>query len=375
MQERKAILILLVSITILASSFVLNYQSSFAQANNTTQSLGISATIVNSSLPMDSSQTLTDLNSNNSNYNVNLLLEDNGLCNWESMILKCSLPMNETGMTYNVMPGKSIQSGFPTILTSFRVNEINETDSNIIALVYSSLDKQVEKYMGINLFNNSVYVMSYDYNNGVGTNSLHWPGLLTGLTWMPGTLFNISVVNHNNILNLMINGTNYYSQRMGSDFNQPGYTGLYYDNVNSIELYTFTNENATRPVVSQDTETILLDGFTLPEQDYLHLYDSTPYEITSGHITVQVPCSDDNSTDVILLMGQSQELRFQEMELIPTLSDADETCSYHSDIASTISSPITNIAIYNNSTEDDIDFPEASSVVISVSEISNYSSQ
>lgn len=36
--------------------------------------------------------------------------------------------------------------------------------------------------------------------------------------------------------------------------------------------------------VVMDSQTILLEGKTLPANDYIHLYDVTPYMIKSGHV-------------------------------------------------------------------------------------------
>ncbi len=48
------------------------------------------------------------------------------------------------------------------------------------------------------------------------------------------------------------------------------------------------SENATHAsTVTRDSQTILLDGETLPEGDFIHLYDSTPYQIMNGHIAAK----------------------------------------------------------------------------------------
>jgi hypothetical protein len=36
--------------------------------------------------------------------------------------------------------------------------------------------------------------------------------------------------------------------------------------------------------VVRDSETTLLEGKAIPANDYIHLYDSTPYRITNGHV-------------------------------------------------------------------------------------------
>lgn len=129
------------------------------------------------------------------------------------------------------------------------------------------------------------------------------------------------------------------------------------------------SENATHAnTVTRDSQTILLEGETLPEGDFIHLYDSTPYKIMNGHIAAKVPCDEGNATAVDVLIGQAPNLAPAELEFVGSLSTPGELCLYHVDVASDETTPITDIAIANNFTED-IDFPETSSIVLGVNEI------
>jgi hypothetical protein len=129
------------------------------------------------------------------------------------------------------------------------------------------------------------------------------------------------------------------------------------------------SENATHAnTVTRDSQTILLEGETLPEGDFIHLYDSTPYKIMNGHIAAKVPCDEGNATAVDVLIGQAPNLAPAELEFVGPLSTPGELCLYHVDIASDETTPITDIAIANNFTED-IDFPETSTIVLGVNEI------
>lgn len=130
-------------------------------------------------------------------------------------------------------------------------------------------------------------------------------------------------------------------------------------------------ENATHDdtTVARDSQTILLEGQSLPEGSFIHLYDTTPYKIHNGHIAAKLPCGEDNSTAVNVLIGQAPNLAPAELEFIPELSTAGELCLYHVDLESNETNPLTDIAIQNNST-DDIDFPATSTVVIGINEIS-----
>ncbi|MBA2268044.1 MAG: hypothetical protein H0W19_06880 [Nitrosopumilus sp.] len=158
--------------------------------------------------------------------------------------------------------------------------------------------------------------------------------------------------------------------------------GFVTDNVTSatprdeITEETGDHEENTTAVntVTRDSQTVLLEGESLPEGDFIHLYDSTPYKIMSGHIAAKLPCNDANSTDVNVLIGQAPNLQPAELEFVGPLSTPGELCLYHVDIASDETTPITDIAIQNNSTED-IDFPATSTIVLGVNEIASISGE
>lgn len=130
------------------------------------------------------------------------------------------------------------------------------------------------------------------------------------------------------------------------------------------------SENTTgTSTVTRDSQTILLEGESLPENSFLHLYDSTPYQIDNGHVAAKIPCGEDNQTSVNVLLGQAPNLAPAELEYIAPLSEPGTLCLYHADVSSSEGNPMTDIAIQNNST-DDIDFPATSTVVLGVNEIS-----
>ena len=133
------------------------------------------------------------------------------------------------------------------------------------------------------------------------------------------------------------------------------------------------NETSTS-TVTRDSLTVLLEGESLPQDSFIHLYDSTPYKIMNGHIAAKVPCSDANSTEVNVLIGQAPNLQPAELEFVGPLSTPGELCLYHVDIASDETTAITDIAIQNNSTED-IDFPATSTIVLGVNEIAHLSGE
>lgn len=126
--------------------------------------------------------------------------------------------------------------------------------------------------------------------------------------------------------------------------------------------------NGTNFQVS-DSVVVSLSDRTIPPGDYMHLYDTTPYKIQKGHIAAKVPCDIDNLTEVVILTGQAPEFNEMQPRLIPILSEAGELCTYHADISPTVNEPVTDIAILNNST-DELTFPDASSIIVGVNEIS-----
>lgn len=140
------------------------------------------------------------------------------------------------------------------------------------------------------------------------------------------------------------------------------------DEVSSTDDHS-ENATAHESTVTRDSQTILLEGESLPEGSFIHLYDSTPYKIENGHIAAKVPCNEENATAVDVLIGQAPNLAPAELEFVAPLSSPGDLCLYHVDIASDDANTITDIAIGNNFT-DDIDFPATSTIVLGVNEIS-----
>jgi hypothetical protein len=130
------------------------------------------------------------------------------------------------------------------------------------------------------------------------------------------------------------------------------------------------NESSHASIVTRDSQAILLEGKSLPEESYIHLYDTTPYKIVNGHVAAKIPCNDNASSSVNILIGVAPNLTAADMEFVAPLSSPGELCLYHADLVSDESNTITDIAIQNNST-DNIDFPSTSTVVIGVNEISS----
>ena len=128
-------------------------------------------------------------------------------------------------------------------------------------------------------------------------------------------------------------------------------------------------EEYTEGISVRDSVTVLLQDMVLPAQDFIHLYDSTPDMIIKGHIAVKMPCEDDSVSPIQVLIGSAPQLAPAELENVANLSKPGDLCLYHADLMPSGNvSKITDIALMNP-TEDDIEFPVTSTVVIGVNEI------
>jgi hypothetical protein len=96
--------------------------------------------------------------------------------------------------------------------------------------------------------------------------------------------------------------------------------------------------------VVRDSQAILLEDKTIPANDYIHLYDSTPYMITNGHIAAKLPCDTTNTSPLKILIGQAPNLKPAELEFVKPLSTPGKMCIYHVDIPPKSGDVVTDIA-------------------------------
>jgi hypothetical protein len=121
----------------------------------------------------------------------------------------------------------------------------------------------------------------------------------------------------------------------------------------------------------RDSTAILLSGQTIPGGSFIHLYDSTPDAIATGHVAAKIPCDENSNATLTILTGSAPNLQPTELELLPELSTPGELCLYHADLASEQgvgNMTITDIAIQNPG-EDDVELPATSTVVIGVNKV------
>ena len=139
-----------------------------------------------------------------------------------------------------------------------------------------------------------------------------------------------------------------------------------------------TTEEHTDTFTVRDSVFALLADQTIPASSFIHLYDSTPYSITNGHVAAKIPCDDESAPLLNILVGVAPNLTPAPLELVPPLSTAGELCLYHVDLPATeqanatsanaTTTMITDIAI-SNPGDEDITLPPTSTVVIGVNEI------
>src|SRR5918911_4323725 len=140
--------------------------------------------------------------------------------------------------------------------------------------------------------------------------------------------------------------------------------------MSSSSSYNIANAQGSQQqkTVVRDSQAILLEDKTIPANDYIHLYDSTPYMIINGHVAAKLPCDTTNTSPLKILVGQAPNLKPADLEFVKPLSTPGKLCIYHVDIPSKAGQVVTDIAIQNPTTSE-MKLPATSSVVIGVNEI------
>ena len=113
----------------------------------------------------------------------------------------------------------------------------------------------------------------------------------------------------------------------------------------------------------------ILSGETIPGGNFIHLYDSTPDAIATGHIAAKIPCNEDSNASLTILTGAAPNLQPTELELVPELSTPGELCLYHVDLASEQGGNMTTDIAIQNPGEEDVELPATSTVVIGVNKV------
>jgi hypothetical protein len=95
--------------------------------------------------------------------------------------------------------------------------------------------------------------------------------------------------------------------------------------------------------------TVPLHGVNLSRNQFILLYDSTPYA-SKGHIALNLPC-DANTPNVPIfqvLVGRAPDLAPLALGYIPQISSAPQMCIYHGQFG--FGDPVTDVVLKNIST-------------------------
>ena len=134
------------------------------------------------------------------------------------------------------------------------------------------------------------------------------------------------------------------------------------------EAYNDEKEHSKASSV-RDSVTVLLQDILIPADDFIHLYDSSPYHIMNGHVAIKVPCEDDSTTPIQVLIGSAPNMTAATLENIAPLSTPGEQCLYHVDLVPSGNVTVLTDVALKNSGDDDIEFPPTSTAVIGINEV------
>jgi hypothetical protein len=127
------------------------------------------------------------------------------------------------------------------ITTSFKINNINQTQPNSVSIVYSATDPINYRQAGINIYKDDIYVRFADIKNGSLTSPDTWPGVSTGMKFIPGSTLNMSLSLQNATQSLSLNGSEFPYN--GNNTFVDGYVGLKYGKIKDVDFYNYSVDN------------------------------------------------------------------------------------------------------------------------------------
>jgi hypothetical protein len=121
--------------------------------------------------------------------------------------------------------------------------------------------------------------------------------------------------------------------------------------------------------ISTTSTNILLNGINLTQDEFILLYDSTPFG-SKGHIAVNLPCNPDNPLDPIfdILVGRAPDLYVLPLGYLEQISKPGKMCVYHGQFG--FGDPVTDL-ILKYVGDDPIKLEGPHSIVISAHEFYN----
>ena len=75
----------------------------------------------------------------------------------------------------------------------------------------------------------------------------------------------------------------------------------------------------------RDSVSISLQDKSIPEGDFIHIYDSTPYYIVKGHVALKAPCDDDSTSSIQVLIGSASNMTTVSLENVQRPTDPNMT--------------------------------------------------
>lgn len=144
-----------------------------------------------------------------------------------------------------------------------------------------------------------------------------------------------------------------------------------------VKQITVEAEEGMAVDVVRDTVQIILDYKRINADDFIHVYDSTPYHIMNGHVALKMPCDNMGMPMpmVKVMAGNAEMGMFEELDmmLLEEVSTKGKMCVWHGNLESThdMESPLGNITdvIIMNDTNKPIRFLPGSSIVVGINEI------
>lgn len=102
--------------------------------------------------------------------------------------------------------------------------------------------------------------------------------------------------------------------------------------------------------IVRNIDTLLLAHQIIPPNDFIPLYDTSPYQILNGHVAAKLPCDTNYTPSLQILVGHLPDLKPVQLRLVKEFSTRGNICLYHVDLGSTtIMSPLTTATQNNNS--------------------------
>lgn len=116
---------------------------------------------------------------------------------------------------------------------------------------------------------------------------------------------------------------------------------------NALHKQISTNFNYSHTAdTGRASQTILLNGLNLKANEFLLLYDSTPFA-SKGHIALNLPCDANSPNNPLfqVLVGRAPDLAPTTLGYLGPISSPPEMCVYHAQFG--FGRPVTDVVLKN----------------------------